>query len=347
MKAKLHFWVYRLSTIAKSFKALYTLSPEKVKAFVESYKIYDYDWANEEELIREMGVDYYNQIQKKLVDWYSVINHLCALGQVEKMYIPPAIDLSKSIIANQALFEKKMCHDLGLKKGDRVLDIGCGRGRVASHVATYTGAHVTGINIDHTQLDSARKYALAKGLTQKCEFKYGDLNHLPLPFEDNSLDGVYHIQVFSLAKDFLQLLKEIHRILKPGAKLSCLDWLCYDKYDRKNPHHASLMRRIKPLVGAIGTYTADEYAGFLKKAGFKILINENASVGGHQAPLIENADRFYNRVTKILNFLVACKILPRHFKALFERLIQDGEALVEADRLGLLTTTHQFVAQKV
>ncbi len=345
MKAKCQFWMYRISTIAKSFKALYTLSPEKVKAFVDSYKVFDFDWANEEELIREMGVDYYKQVQQKIIDWYSVLNHLCAIGQVEKMYIPPAIDLSKSIIANQVLFEKKMCHDLGLKKGHKVLDIGCGRGRVASHVATHTGAHVTGINIDHTQLESARKYALAKKLP--CQFHFGDLNVLPLPFENNSLDAVYHIQVFSLAKDLHKLLKDIHRIMKPGAKLSCLDWLCYDKYDKKNPHHVSLMRRVKPLIGAIGTLTAKEYADHLEKAGFKVLINENASVGGYQAPLIENADRFYSRVTKVLNFLVTCKILPRHFNALFDRLIQDGEAFVEADRLGLVTTTHQFVAQKV
>ena len=58
-----------------------------------------------------MGKDYYKEIQKKLIDYYSVLNHLCALGQVEKMYIPPAMDLSVSIMANQVLLEQKMARD--------------------------------------------------------------------------------------------------------------------------------------------------------------------------------------------------------------------------------------------
>ena len=46
-------------------------------------------------------------LQRKLVDYYGVLNHLCSLGHIEKMYIPPAIDLSKSVLANQALFEQR------------------------------------------------------------------------------------------------------------------------------------------------------------------------------------------------------------------------------------------------
>ncbi|HNA62175.1 MAG TPA: class I SAM-dependent methyltransferase [Rhabdochlamydiaceae bacterium] len=144
VKNKIDFFSYRVGTILKSFKTLYTLSQEKVDAFLGSYNIYDHDWANEEELIKEMGPDYYKQVKKKLVDYYSVLNHLCAIGQVEKMYIPPLMDLSKGILANQTLFERKMAKDLGLHKGSRVLDIGCGRGRIANHIASITGAHVTG-----------------------------------------------------------------------------------------------------------------------------------------------------------------------------------------------------------
>ena len=102
--SKFRFFTYRLSTIFKSFKALCTLPPEKVDAFLSSYNIYNHDWVNEEELIKDMGVDYYKEVQKKLIDYYSVLNHLCAIGQVEKMYIPPAMDLSASIIGNQRRF---------------------------------------------------------------------------------------------------------------------------------------------------------------------------------------------------------------------------------------------------
>ena len=37
----------------------------------------------------------------------------------------------------------------------------CRRGRIAHHVASYTGAEVTGLNIDQTQLGMAKAYAEA------------------------------------------------------------------------------------------------------------------------------------------------------------------------------------------
>jgi sterol 24-C-methyltransferase len=91
--------VDRLSTILRSFRTLYSLPPEKVEAFLGAYNIFDHDWANEDELQRRMGADYYNAVKRKIIDYYGVLNHLCSLGQIEKMYIPPAIDLSQSIMA--------------------------------------------------------------------------------------------------------------------------------------------------------------------------------------------------------------------------------------------------------
>ena len=344
--AKVRYWWYRLSTILRSIKTLYTLSPEKVNAFVDSYNIYNYDWEKEEDLINSFGSDYYKEVKKRLVDYYSVLNHLCAIGQVEKMYIPAAMDLSKSLSVNQKLFEKKMSEDLGVGSGCKVLDIGCGRGRIACNIATLTNAMVTGMNIDSDQLESARQYILGNGLTDRCQFKLADLNDLPLPFPDHSFDAVYEVGVFTYSRDLGKLFKEIHRVLKPGGKFAALDWIRLPNYNPANPHHADLMRRIKPLVGAIGSPSADEFAGKLKTAGFDLLMNENASIDGLQAPLIENADRFFSRVTKAVAFLVRWKILPAHFKALFDRMTQDGEAFVEADRMRLVTSSHYVLAKK-
>lgn len=345
--AKLDFWAYRLSTVLKSFKTLYTLPQEKIDAFLNSYVIYDHDWANEKELIEDLGPNYEQEVQKKLVDYYCVLNHLCSVGQVEKMYIPPAMDLSVSIIENQKLFEKMMCQDLGLTPGHKVLDIGCGRGRVANHMAKLSGAQLVGMNIDPDQLESAKKYAKGTGLSDRCTFLRADVNQPPYPFPDASFDHIYEIQcVFSISKDLGKTFKEIHRLLKPGGRFGSLEWASLDQYDPKNTHHQDLMRRIKPLIGAIGTHSVENCIRLLKEAGFKILKNENASIGGYQAPLIQNADKFFTRIQKLIHFCVALKILPAHFRALFDRLTKDGEAFIEADRLGLVTTSHYILAEK-
>ena len=346
IKSKVQFWFYRLSTICRSLKTLYSLPSEKIDAFLNSYIIYDHDWKNEEQLIHAMGKDYYQEVKKKIGDYYSVLNHLCSIGQVEKMYIPPALDLSESIIANQALFEKKMVRDLGITKGNKVLDIGCGRGRVASHIASISGAEIFGMNIDSDQLECAKRFVLGSGLSKQCQFKLADMNDTPFPFADGSLDAIYQIQVFTYSKDLKRLFADLHRILKPGGKLAFLEWVQLGNYNSANPHHLSLMKRVKPLIGAIGTPSPEEYIDLLKKAGFEILISENASIDGLQAPLIENADRFFTRITRLIKVLVKWKILPAHFQALFNRLTQDGQAFVEADRLGLVTTSYYIVAQK-
>ncbi|HSX38234.1 MAG TPA: methyltransferase domain-containing protein [Chlamydiales bacterium] len=345
--SKMEFWLYRLSTIFKSFKTLYALRPEQVEAFLNAYVIYDCDWTEKEKLVEKLGLDYEQKIQRKLIDYYAVLNHLCSIGQIEKMYIPPTMDLSCSIISNQKLFEKMMCKDLGLHSGHTVLDIGCGRGRVAGHMAQISGASLIGMNIDADQLESAKKFTSAHKLSEQCQFLEGDLNQLPFPFPDQSFDHIYEIQcVFSLSKNLSRSFQEIFRLLKPGGKFACLEWASLENYDPQNPHHANLMQRIKPLIGAIGTHSVKNCTQFLKEAGFTILKNENASIGGYQAPLIENADRFFTRLTKWIHILVRYKILPMHFKALFDRLTQDGDAFIEADRLRLVTTSHYILAQK-
>jgi sterol 24-C-methyltransferase len=345
VSSKVEFWLYRLSTVFKSIKILYTLPKDKVDAFLNSYSVYDYDWDDEKKLIEDMGPNYKQEVQKRLVDWYYVLNHLCSIGQVEKMYIPPAIDPSASIIANQNLLEEMMCKDLGLKSGQKALDLGCGRGRVASHMAKMSGASIVGMNIDMNQLENGRRYAKGHGLP--CEFLQGNVNDIPYPFADGSFDGIYTIQcVFSMAKDLGKAFKEIHRLLKPGGKFVCLEWVTFDAYDPKNPHHLDLMRKIKPLIGAIGTQTAESCEKLLKQAGFEILRSEDPSVGGLQSSLIEHADKFFTRLKATINFLVRCKILPAHFKALFERFTQDGDAFVEGNRLRLMTSSYYMVAQK-
>lgn len=340
------FSLYRMSTAVRSFRALYTLPPNQVDSFLKSYDIFDHDWSNEDDLRRQLGDDYYSEVKRKIVDYYSVLNHLCTLGEIEKMYIPPAMDLSRSISENQTLFEQQMARDLELKDSSRALDIGCGRGRIACGMALYSGASVTGVNLDPGQVASGNEYARRQGLSTRCRFQVGDMNDLPFPFPDASFDAVYHVQAFSYARDFEKLFGEIYRLLKPGAKFACLDWVTLSNYDPGNPHHLDLMRRIKPLIGAIGTPTVEQYVAPMRKAGFEILASTNASIGGLQAPLIETAERFYARASTLIELSIKCRVLPRHFKALFDRLTKDGDALIEADRAGLSTTSYYIVARK-
>ena len=303
--------MYKLKTALKSFVAIYRLPQDQIDAFMRSYDLFEKNVVDDNE-------------EHNIVDYYSVLNLLCSIGDVEKMYIPAVMDVTKGIFENQILFENKMSRDLDLKPGDKVLDIGCGRGRVAAHIASSTHANLTGFNIDDVQLDSAKQFAQMNGLSDSCRFLKSNLNS-PFPFANESFHALYQIQALTYTKD-------------KNAQL--------DNFDPNIEHHRRLLKRVKPLIGAVDTPTPHEIKSKLEAAGFEVLLSEDISVGGHQSALISKADTFYNRIRKIIDMFVSVRLLPAHFSLLFDRLTLYGDSFIEADRLRLFTTSFQTIAQK-
>ncbi|KAF3055756.1 Cycloartenol-C-24-methyltransferase 1 [Daldinia childiae] len=334
----------RWKTFIKAFKHIHNLTPKEVDDFMASYEIYNLDWANEEEMVKAFGPNYQQRVGDCLCAYYSVLNHLCSLGDVEKMYIPPLMDKKASVLDNQLLYEESVAKDIGLKPGMKVLDLGCGRGRVAAHMTSFSGAHVTGLNIDANQIAQAREWNDQCGFSN--EFVVHDQNDLPLPFADESFDAFYEIQALSLCKDPSASFKEIYRVLKPGAKFSLLDWVSLPPYNPEDPVHAGLMRRVKPLIGAVGTPTPASFEKALTDAGFSVSRSDNPSIGGLQAPLIDKVDIYFRSVRRVIHGLVRVRALPPHFKVLIDRLCLDGQAFVKMDNMRLITTTYRIIAEK-
>mmetsp|Transcript_67045 Transcript_67045/g.187494 ORF Transcript_67045/g.187494 Transcript_67045/m.187494 type:complete len:363 (-) Transcript_67045:120-1208(-) len=326
---------YRVSTSVKALHALFTLPQKHIDDFLGSYVIFD------KESIQTA------EDAQNIVNYYQVLNHLCALGEVEKMYIPPAMDLKLGIFGNQLLWEEKgMADKLDIGPGKKVLDVGCGRGRIAHHVASYTGAKVVGLNIDKTQIALGREFAAATNMSNQLEFFEGNYNN-PLPFEDATFDALYHVQALTYAKDLVALLKEMNRVLKPGAKISFLDWFKLKAYNPEDAHHKKLMREVKAVIGAVKTPDPEEYAAALAEAGFEIISSAEASTdGGHQWPLVKQAEFFFETAKDLVAFLAKYGLIPKHFDVLMQRLTEGGESFVEADKLGLFTTSWQIIAQK-
>ena len=61
---------------------------------------------------------------------------------------------------------------LNKNSGDRLLDTGCGRGLIALKIATWTNTSVVGVNIDETQIKSARRRAFDAGMENRLEFHH-------------------------------------------------------------------------------------------------------------------------------------------------------------------------------
>jgi cyclopropane-fatty-acyl-phospholipid synthase len=106
---------------------------------------------------------------------------------------------------------------LGLKPGDRVLDIGCGFGGFARFAAKYYGAHVTGITISIEQLKAAR--ALSADQTG-VEFVFSDYRDIPSRFGANAFDHAVSIEMIEAVgpKNLEVYFKSIYASLKDGGR---------------------------------------------------------------------------------------------------------------------------------
>ena len=327
-------YVKRVATAIRAFHSLYTMPQDMIDSFLESYTLF------EEEAVTPENTH-------KIQNYYVVLNHLCAMGEVEKMYIPPLMDDKGGIMRNQSLYEEKMMRDLELRPGMKVLDVGCGRGRIAAHVAGHSGASVTGINIEASQVANAIENSVDLGLQDRLKFKIGDFNS-PLDFQNETFDGLYEVQALSYIRggNFDPLFKEMFRVLKPGAKVCFLEWVSLPKYDSEKKEHRELLRQVKPLLGAVFTPSVEDISSALERAGFKVKLLEIPSIDGFQYPLVQRAASYFLFMSALVNTLCFLRILPSYFKVLMDRFNKDGDVLIEGDRMRLWTTTYQFVAEK-
>jgi SAM-dependent methyltransferase len=103
-----------------------------------------------------------------------------------------------------------------IKRGDRVLDLGCGPGLYSSRLAE-NGMKVTGVDISRRSLDYANNYARENGL----DIDYRLINFFDIDYS-GEFDAVIqtHGELCTFPDDKVdELLAKLHRALKPGGLL--------------------------------------------------------------------------------------------------------------------------------
>ena len=106
---------------------------------------------------------------------------------------------------------------LGIGPGDVLVDLGCGSGGPGLWLARETGANLIGVDFSPKAIEQANQLIADFGLVERARFLVGNLCETGLP--ECSCDGAISIDVLMFMPDIAAAMKEISRILKPGARL--------------------------------------------------------------------------------------------------------------------------------
>ena len=156
--------------------------------------------------------------------------------------------------------------NVGIGPGDEVLEIGCGVGRVAKHIARQC-ARWTGADVSPNMLKFAAENCRDLGNVGFVELSGYDLK----PIASESMDVVYCTVVFPHLSqwDRYSYVEDAFRVLRPGGKLYVDNVnLCSESGWRIFQEH----RRIPPLerIPEIGECsTPQELIEYLRRAGFE------------------------------------------------------------------------------
>src|ERR1700704_955367 len=104
-----------------------------------------------------------------------------------------------------------LVHSFGIKKGMKVLDLGCGDGTTAVPAAKL-GADVLGVDIARNLLEAGNRRAAERGLTN-LKFQEGDASNLE-QVPDKSFDLVMSIFGAMFAPKPFDVAKEMERVTR-------------------------------------------------------------------------------------------------------------------------------------
>ena len=147
-----------------------------------------------------------------------------------------------------------------VKAGDKVLDVGCGSGRLTMAAQGWAGTDGQAVGIDPSpeMVQVARKIAARAGL--KVKFEVGVVESLPFP--DGSFDVVLNrLMLHHLPDDLKQRgLAEMCRVLKPGGVCLVVDF---------EPPKSGLLRLIvENHLTPMAHVDVRTYVSLLEQAGF-------------------------------------------------------------------------------
>lgn len=165
---------------------------------------------------------------------------------------------------------RAIARDLRVGPEQTFVDLGCGPGGPGLWVARETGAALVGLDLSSAGVAQAAERARELGVANRARFQVADLTATGLP--DATFDAAMSIDVLWAVPDKLGALREIARILKPGAGFAFTNW---DR-DLSPPGYLPPLNDHRPLLRQAGfeieTYQVQSGAEDRRRAVYEAFV---------------------------------------------------------------------------
>ncbi len=206
---------------------------------------------------------------------------------------------------------------LSISPDDIVLDIGCGTGRTACHIAKTYGAHVFALDNSEKMLTKAKSRAVKEGVD--VHFVLSDA--LDMPFRDEVIDFIF-IESLLIFLPVQAALKECFRVLKRKGISVDVELLAGESL----PPVAG--KQIKATCGLPQLPTLKEWIEYFKNAGFSQAVVRQSKLPGILGNLKEllYADPHWVASEELITDWQLIKVLQQYKSLMFKYRKQLGFA---------------------
>ncbi|MRX71003.1 demethylmenaquinone methyltransferase [Bacillus lacus] len=185
-------------------------------------------------------------------------------GVFEKIY--KNYDQMNSVISFQRhkAWRRYTMKRMDVQPGASALDVCCGTADWTIALAEKAGENgkIFGLDFSQNMLKIGMEKVNQKQLSQ-VELLHG--NAMSLPFDDNSFDFVTIGFGLRNVPDYMNVLKEMSRVVKPGGKVVCLETSQPTLPVFKGVYHI-YFRHVMPLFGKIFAKSYSEYSWLQESA---------------------------------------------------------------------------------
>ncbi|HLH32197.1 MAG TPA: methyltransferase domain-containing protein [Terriglobia bacterium] len=290
-------------------------------------------------------------------NFYDLVTDFYRFGWGESFHFAPR-KRGETLKGSLARLERELADVLGLKRGMRAVDIGCGVGGPLVTIGRHSGASVIGVNNNAYQIGKTRGLIAKFGLSDTCGVQKADFMNLPFPA--GSFDAAYCFEATPHSPDKVGCYKQIFNVLKPGGQFAGYEWCLTPLYDSNNANHRRLKQGIELGNGLPELATCPEVVDALKTAGFQVIETYDAAARSDpETPwyrALEGRDLTLGSIPRtpvgraLTNVAVrtmeALRIAPSGTTEVSNLLNVVADQLVEAGEIGVFTPIFFYHARK-